>query len=237
LFRLLKLNRVLENDQYSVVQLNCMDFPEESDMAGICPKSAALAAVRPGCIGDGLVDFTRFGQLMCGCDDKEQLVNRFREYLVSGMCHLCQVYYIEKKIQEQEGEYLIGRMFAKLSRLFPNIFYGPKSRTCLSLGISKDIYISVCDAVDASFKKNSPKPSLTMKTLRAFVKQIAEQISELPDVKCEIPNVTNAQFDACIEMMSEVGLVKQVGNSVLQLRVVLDDERNELNRYSLGHLT
>ena len=150
---------------------------------------------------------------------------------------LLQVYYIEKKIEEQEGEYLIGRMFAKLSRLFPNIFYGPKSRTCLSLGISKDIYISVCDAVDASFKKNSPKPSLTMKTLRTSVKQIAETISELPDVKCEIPNVTNAQFDACIEMMSEVGLVKQVGNSILQLRVVLDDERNEFNRYSLGHLT
>ena len=59
MFRLLKLNRVLENDQYSVAQLSCMDFPEESDLTGVCPKSAALAAVRPGCIGDGLVDFTR----------------------------------------------------------------------------------------------------------------------------------------------------------------------------------
>ena len=198
--------------------------------------------------------FSRFGQLMCGCDEKEQLVNRFREYLVSGMCHLCQVrssltlfmamvtpvlqvYYIERKIQEQEGEYLIGKMFAKLSRLYPNIFYGPKSRTCLSLGISKDIYISVCDAVDACFQKNSPKSSVTIKTLKAFVKKIAEQYSEMPNLNCEIPNVTHAQFDACIEMMSEVGLVKQVGNSVLQLRVVLDDERNELNRYSVGRVT
>ena len=67
-------------------RIKCMDFPEEGDMAEvqlfyksftativlyrrqinkpkipqIDPISATLAAVRPGCINDGIVDFTRF---------------------------------------------------------------------------------------------------------------------------------------------------------------------------------
>ena len=51
--------------------------------------STCLAAVRPGCVGDNFVNFNRFNYLTCEC--KEQLVKRFREFVVTGMCHACQV--------------------------------------------------------------------------------------------------------------------------------------------------
>jgi hypothetical protein len=36
-----------------------MDFPDESQMEKECFVSATLAAVRPGCISDGSVDFAK----------------------------------------------------------------------------------------------------------------------------------------------------------------------------------
>ena len=114
--------------------IKCMDFPEEGDLAEvhtkaiainaqhyyliqmkrsqhelaqIDPMSATLAALRPGCIGDGTVDFTRwiillfstslkpfsrFGEILCGCRELcDQLRRRFKEFLITGMCVFCQV--------------------------------------------------------------------------------------------------------------------------------------------------
>jgi len=96
--RMTNLKKILSEDVDNAATalaktcIKCMDFPEEGDMAEIDPISATLAAVRPGCINDGIVDFTRFGEVMCGCHELgDQLRNRFREFLISGMCVFCQV--------------------------------------------------------------------------------------------------------------------------------------------------
>merc|ERR1719447_1728179 len=69
--RLTNLKKILSEDVDNAAaalantHIKCVDFPEEGDMAEIDPISATLAAVRPGCINDGIVDFTRFGEVMC----------------------------------------------------------------------------------------------------------------------------------------------------------------------------
>ena len=62
-----------------------------------------LAATRPGCVGSGWVEFPRFREGICDlgvrrqCDDcGEVLEKRFREFLMSGMCHLCQAWYFRE---------------------------------------------------------------------------------------------------------------------------------------------
>ena len=79
-------------------EIRCKDIPEyekfglndkEWHMAENELFSACLASIRPGCIGDSFVHFHQFNQLICGCE--EQLDRRFREFVVTGMCHSCQV--------------------------------------------------------------------------------------------------------------------------------------------------
>ena len=74
--------------------ISCMANPQYGTLESMTEDecfSACLAAVRPGCVGDTLVDFNHFNQAMCSCSD--QLMKRFREFVVTGMCHLCQVLY------------------------------------------------------------------------------------------------------------------------------------------------
>jgi len=191
--------------------IKCMDFPEEGDLAEIDPMSATLAALRPGCIGDGTVDFTRFGEILCGCRELcDQLRSRFKEFLITGMCVFCQIYYIERQpLEAEKGNIFLGETFVKLSRPTPTAFYGEKSRLCLSLNVQEEDYYEVCDLVDECFKLNSPKPSLTTKLLMGFVKPRFE--------KARKKAIQKNQFDTCLEMMVEAGLVKQVGNSILHL--------------------
>merc|ERR1712226_1150598 len=40
---------------------------------------------------------------MCGCSEEEVLEKRFMEYIVSGMCCACQIYYIERQRGEEAG--------------------------------------------------------------------------------------------------------------------------------------
>ena len=174
------------------------------------------------------LNHARFGQLICGCPDEEQMRARFREYLVSGMCHACQVrslraiflecfsiqiYYLEMKMPERiDRENFIGTMFSSLSRTEgAPVFFGPHSRKCQELGIETDRFYIFCKLVSACFTKGaSSNRRQTIKSLRAFVKAG----EETEQVTC----VTKAQFDACLEMMKEAGLVKQVGNSLLLVK-------------------
>ena len=60
--------------------------------------SQMTAMHKPPCVGNGSVDFSKFNDVMCSCDD--QLNRRFREFVITGMCHLCQVWYIERDFGE-----------------------------------------------------------------------------------------------------------------------------------------
>ena len=55
LFRL----KLLKNSGFGFKLMRCMDYPEESEMTNVCHVSATLAAVRPGCLNDGFVDFSK----------------------------------------------------------------------------------------------------------------------------------------------------------------------------------
>eukprot|EP00090_Calanus_glacialis_P008066 TRINITY_DN16412_c0_g1_i3.p1 TRINITY_DN16412_c0_g1~~TRINITY_DN16412_c0_g1_i3.p1 ORF type:complete len:765 (-),score=146.13 TRINITY_DN16412_c0_g1_i3:103-2106(-) len=117
LHRLSILKKYLTGD---LTEIFCKDFPEyegldHNEWSGEEPElfSACLAAVRPGCIGDNLVHFNRFNQLTCECDD-ERLLKRFREFVVTGMCHSCQAYYIERP--DLDNPQCFGSIFVKCSR-------------------------------------------------------------------------------------------------------------------------
>ena len=112
-------------------------------------------------------------------------------------------------MEAEKGNTFLGETFVKLSRPTPTAFYGEKSRLCLNLNVQEEDYYSVCDLVDECFKLNSPKPSLTTKLLMGFVKPRFERARKKA--------IQKNQFDACLEMMVEAGLVKQVGNSILHL--------------------
>ena len=121
-----------------------------------------------------------------------------------------QIYYIERQHSEGEkGNVFLGETFVKLSRPTPTAFYGDKSRLCISLGFKEDDFYFFCSLVDQCFKQNSPKPSLATKLLLGFVKARFEKEKK--------KSVQKGQFDACLEMMKEANLVKQVGNSILHL--------------------
>ena len=50
---------MLKQSGFGDTPMKCMEFPEESDLTKQCHVSATLAAVRPGCLGDGNVDFSK----------------------------------------------------------------------------------------------------------------------------------------------------------------------------------
>jgi len=96
--------------------ISCMANPQYGTLDSMTEDecfSACLAAVRPGCVGDTFVNFDHFNQAMCSCSD--QLMKRFREFVVTGMCHLCQVYYMERTNDEIEAP--LGAVFVQCSRV------------------------------------------------------------------------------------------------------------------------
>jgi hypothetical protein len=207
----------------------------------------------------------RFGQLMCGCPEEEQLDGRFREYLNSGMCHICQVraafvaiyvfasgvatlqaglqwstplrnaswsavagwtasdpnhvqvYYLERELPESEsGQYLLGGMFARLTRSPRGPFFGPQSRKCEELGIDQQRYFQFCQLINLCMASQPTKASMTLKDIRAFVKANKD-----PSVMRKAFSII--QIHACLEMMKEAGLVKLAGSSVLQLKIFCEE--------------
>ena len=50
---------MLKNSGFGDTPMKCMEFLEESDTTKQCHVSATLAAVRPGCLSDGIVDFSK----------------------------------------------------------------------------------------------------------------------------------------------------------------------------------
>jgi len=95
--------------------LLCMDLPNYSSEPCLTEDHAlvaCLAAIRPGCVGTGKVDFPWFNQLLCSCD--QQIMKRFQEYVVSGMCHQCQAYYIER--EEAEAD-IYGSLYTRVSKV------------------------------------------------------------------------------------------------------------------------
>lgn len=60
--------------------------------------SELTAKLKPPCVGNGSVDFSKFNDIICNCYD--QLNRRFREFVITGMCHLCQAWYIERDFGE-----------------------------------------------------------------------------------------------------------------------------------------
>ena len=50
---------MLKQSGFGDTPMKCMEFPEESDKDKQCHVSATLAAVRPGCLSDGNVDFSK----------------------------------------------------------------------------------------------------------------------------------------------------------------------------------
>ena len=181
---------------------------------------------------------------MCGCPETVQLVNRFREYLISGMCYACQVsssgrhdppdlstntnppnkfqvYYIERQMGDQEppsmapgrseGEYFLGKFFRLLSRPSPSQYFGPTAKKLEDLGVDCERYEQFCGRVTACFS--------TEKTKRQTIKAVRNCVRNDTGI-----DVNKAQFDTCLEMMKEAGIVKQVGNNLLLIKKSHDIE-------------
>ena len=71
--------------------LPCMPFPDASQCDQITKISASM---KPPCKGTKTIEFHKFNHNMCKCDD--QLNRRFREFVITGMCHMCQAWYVEQ---------------------------------------------------------------------------------------------------------------------------------------------
>jgi len=124
LFRIGMLKQMMEvevdgytTDRSWNTTIPCMEFPSFvpwEDMDEDEFHAASLAAVRPGCVGETTVNFAKFHQILCGCEN--QLAERFREVIRTGMCHQCQAYYIEKDFLEEKDQFIIGRAFLAATR-------------------------------------------------------------------------------------------------------------------------
>ena len=51
--------KLLKNSGFGDSPMKCMEYPEESEMTNLCHVSATLAAVRPGCLNNGTVEFSK----------------------------------------------------------------------------------------------------------------------------------------------------------------------------------
>jgi len=99
-------------------ELSCKDNPDYGELENVSEDDclvACLGAIRPGCVGDTIIHFNKFNQLICDCED--QLIKRFREFIVSGMCHCCQGYYIERQDEENPNNDPFGNIFVKCTRV------------------------------------------------------------------------------------------------------------------------
>merc|ERR550517_183282 len=86
------------------------------------------------------------------------------------MCHACQIYYLEmQRSNINEGETLIGQMFAMLSRSSPSIYYGPKGDRLMELGVDMKRFYNFCKLIDTCFEYDNSHRQ-TVKLVRNFVR-------------------------------------------------------------------
>ena len=144
---------------------------------------------------------------------------------------LLQVYYLEKQKIEagnykpttEGGEYLLGQMFAMLSRHCPAVFFGPAAKRCEELGVIDERFYHFCRSVDGFFMAYmaSETPGAMagklqpMEFLREFITAIEKKEIE---GGVDIVPLTDAQFYACLEMMQHAGFVQRVKDCVLHIK-------------------
>ena len=131
-----------------------------------------------------------------------------------------------------EGETLIGQMFAMLrcvvstfhvmaktmfsilSRSSPSIYYGSKGDRLMELGVDMKRFYKFCKLIDTCFEYDNSHRQ-TVKLVRNFVRATEKVEKERGG---DHEPLTNRQFDACLDMMKEAKIVKQAGNSLIQLK-------------------
>ena len=185
---------------------------------------------------------------MCGCPETVQLVNRFREYLISGMCYACQVsssgrhdppdlssyhkymnppnqlqvYYIERQMGDQEPHSPVapGRSEGEyfLGKFF-RLLSRPSPSSYFGPTAKKLEDLGVnCERYE-QFCSRVTACFSTEKTKRQTVKAVRNFVRNDSGI-----DVTKAQFDTCLEMMKEAEIVKQVGNNLLLIKKSHDME-------------
>ena len=84
----------------------------------------------------------------------------------------------------------------------------------MELGVNSERYYHFCKLIDTCFEcdnSNRQTIKLVRNVIRAAEKLEKERGSDLEPL-------TNRQFDACLDMMKEAKIVKQTGNSLIQLK-------------------
>jgi len=113
LYRLDLLGQYIRGE---ITEIECKANPNYKEIGDLNENECfayCLSAVRPGCVGDNFIHFNRFNQLICECPN--QLIKRFREFIVTGSCHCCQGYYIER--QGEQNQDPLGKVFYGCSRV------------------------------------------------------------------------------------------------------------------------
>ena len=75
-----------------ITEIKCKPFPEYDGLEDMDDEEAfasCLATMKPGCVGDNYVHFNKLNHFMCDCEDLVDM--RFMEFILTGMCHACQV--------------------------------------------------------------------------------------------------------------------------------------------------
>ena len=106
-------------------------------------------------------------------------------------------------------------IFSHLSRSSPSIYYGAKGNRLMELGVNSERYYHFCKLIDTCFECDNSNRQ-TVKLVRNFIRA-AEKVEKERGINDHEP-LTNRQFDACLDMMKEAGIVKQTGNSLVQLK-------------------
>jgi len=114
--QLYRLNLLRQFVRGEITEIECKANPDYKELGDFNEDECfayCLSAIRPGCVGDNFIHFNKFNQLICDCGD--QLLKRFREFIVTGMCHCCQVYYIERPDEGNPNSF--GNVFLKCTRV------------------------------------------------------------------------------------------------------------------------
>ena len=85
----------------------------------------------------------------------------------------------------------------------------------MELGVNSERYYHFCKLIDTCFECDNSNRQ-TVKLVRNFIRA-AEKVEKERGINDHEP-LTNRQFDACLDMMKEAGIVKQTGNSLVQLK-------------------
>merc|ERR1712192_90975 len=80
----------------------------------------------------------------------------------------------------------------------------------MELGVDSERFYHFCKLIDTCFECDTSKRQ-TIKLVRNFVRAREK-------VEKDREPLTNRQFEACLDMMKEAKIVKQAGNSLIQLK-------------------